>query len=432
MSTRRWLLVLLLAGVILAGGLSFSHRLENAAPREIPVAPYRLPLMASGTRQEVEHFKARVDHNPEGFLDRAALAEAYLARARETRDPAMYLLAEENARLSLKSMPHLNPGAELVLAQLDVARHDFRGALERIARILGEDPAHIPARALKVTALLALGQVPAASQLADELARQQPGLASSVLRAQTLVARGRDEEAARELWKGIDREQAGELASSLQARVMLARLYARHGKLRLAERVLTSALTIARDPAALAELGRLDLARGHFSAAHERFTESYAVGRDPSALQGLARAFEGLKLEREAAEARQRVEDAYRRELEGQQTMGHRRALAGLLLERGEAGEAVELMQAELAVRRDFETLMMAARALRLAGRPKQGWPLVEEAFAPGYRDAPAWRERAALAEALKRAEEAERYRQEATRLNPVPMPDLPPPPVEH
>ncbi len=424
--------VLLLAALILAGGLTLGQRLEQAAPREIPVAPYGLPLLSPGTRQEIDQLKARVEQNPTGFLDRAALAQAYLARARETRDPAMYLLAEENARLSLKSMAHLNPGAELVLAHLEVARHDFQGALERIARILKEDPSQQPARALKVTALLALGKVEPASELADELARQQPGLASSVLRAQTLVARGLDDEAGKELWKAIDREQAGEVAASLQARVLLARLYARHGKLRLAEMVLSSALAIGRDPAALAELGRLDLARGRFAAAHERFTESYAVGRDPSALQGLAVALSGLKLEREAAEARQRVEDAYRRELEGQQTMGHRRALAGLLLERGEGREAVELMQAELALRRDFETLMTAARALRLAGRAAEGWALMEEAFAQGYRDAPAWHERAALAEALKRPEEAERCRKEGLMLNPVAMPDLPAPPLEH
>ncbi|MCE7873829.1 hypothetical protein DYH09_26140 [bacterium CPR1] len=426
MSPRQWMAVLLLAALILAGGLIVARRVEQAAPRETPVAPYRLPLLAPGTREEIKQLKARAP------LDRAALARAYLARARETRDPAMYLLAEENARLSLKGTARLNPSAELVLAHLEVARHDFKRALERIARILDQDPAQHAARALKATALLALGQVKPASELADQLALQQPGLTSTVLRAQTLVARGLDEEAARELWKGIDREQAGETLSSQQARVLLSRLYARHGKLRLAEAVLGSALTLGRDPAALAELGRVDLSRKRWNAAREHFAESYALGRDPSALQGVALALEGLRLGREAAETRQRVEEAYRRELEGQQQMGHRRALAGLLLERGDSREAVELMQAELALRRDFETLMTAARALRQAGRPEDGWALMEEAFAQGYRDAPAWRERAALAEALKRPEEVARCREEALRINPVALPELPSPPVEH
>jgi tetratricopeptide (TPR) repeat protein len=303
-----------------------------------------------------------------------------------------------------------------------------------VDRILAQDSHNEQARALRVTALLALGRVQEAYELANRLALESPGITTAVFRAQTLAELGRDTECAAQLWKGIDREQPGEVGPSLQARVLLARLYARHGKLVLAEAVLTSAARIRPDPAVLSDLGRLDLARRRYPLAHEHFTEAYGLSRDPAALLGVARALEGLKLERETQEALKSVEDAYRRELQGAQSMGHRRALASLLLDRGESREAVELMQAELKQRRDFDTLMTAARALRMAGRPRAAWPLLEEAWSRGYRDAASWDERARVAEALGDKTEAARCREEAVRLNPAfrAMPDLPSAPVEH
>lgn len=434
MSGRQWVAVLVLSGLLLWTGLTGCRELARKPGKQLNVAAYKLPLKVASADADIAHYKARAEANPTGFMDRASLAQAYLAKARESRDAAYYLLAEQAARESLKSMAVFNAPAELVLANLDISRHDFQGGLERLDRILAQDPHNEQARALRVTALLALGRVEEASHLADRLALESPGITTAVFRAQTLAALGRDSECAAQLWKGIDREQPGEVGPSLQARVLLARLYARHGKLTLAEAVLTSASRIRPDPTVLSELGRLDLARKRYAIAHEHFTDAYSLSRDPAALVGVARALAGLKLERETVETLRSVEEAYRRELQGDQNMGHRRALASLLLDRGEKQEPVELMQAELRHRRDFDTLMTAARALRLAGQARAAWPLVEEAFARGYRDAAAWEERAQVAEALGNPTEAARCRAEAVRLNPVfrAMPDLPAAPVEH
>lgn len=431
-SARWWIGVLVFSGLLLWSGLAGCRELASRPGKPLRVAPYRLPVKVASLDTDIAHYKAKAEANPTGFMDRAALAQAYLAKARETRDPAYYLLAEQAARASLASMSAFNAPAELVLANLDVSRHDFRGGMDRLNRLLAQDPRNEQARALKVTVLLALGRPQEAFDLANALAAESPGITTSVFRAQTLMALGRDREAAAQLWKGIDREQPGEVGPSVQSRVLLARLYARHGKLALAEAVLGEAQQIRPDPYALMELGRLDLTRGRFPQAHQHFSDAYTLSRDPGALLGVARAQAGLKLEQESQETLRAVEEAYRRELEGDKSLGHRRALATLLMDRGEWREPVSLMQAELKNRRDFDTLMAAARALRMAGRPGEAWPLVEEAFSRGYRDASAWRERAAVAEARGDAAEAARCRQEAERMNPVAMPDLPAAPVEH
>ncbi len=434
MSIRSWIALLVLGGLLLWSGLKACGNLERGSVAPLRVAAYKLPLKVASVDADIAHYKARADANPTGFMDRAALAQAYLAKARETRDAAFYVLAEQSARESLKSMGVFNAPAELVMANLDVARHDFTGGLARLDKVLAQDPRNEQARALRVTALLALGRVIEAGRLADGLALEAPGITTAVFRAQTLMAAGRDPEAIAVLWKGIDREQPGEVGPSVQARVLLARAYARHGKLALAEAVLTSAAAIRPDPTALSDLGRLDLALKRYRQAHEHFSDAYTLSRDPAALLGVARALEGLKLEREASETLRGVEDAYRRELQGPDNIGHRRALASVLLDRQEVPEAVQLMQAELSQRRDFDTLMTAARALRMAGQPRRAWPLCQEAFARGYRDAPAWHERGLIAHDLGHQDEEAHCEGEAVRLNPAYAgePNLPAAPVEH
>ncbi|MEW6278995.1 MAG: hypothetical protein AB1758_10255, partial [Candidatus Eremiobacterota bacterium] len=381
--------VAILAVAVGALGLWGCRKLAALPGPAYRVAPYKLPVVSPAADQDIEFYQKRLALNPDGFLDRSALAAAYLFKARETREGSYYLLAERTARESLQKMPHLNPQAELVLAEVDVARHKFASGLGRARRVLAEDPAQDSAVSVCITALLALGQVEEAGRLADGLAARCPGMSASLLQARTMVARGRDDEAVVLLWKVILREQAGEVSASLRARALLARAYARRGRLSIAEGLCEEILKVrAGHPEALAEMGRLDLARGRFRSAYDRFVAAYQATGDASALMGAARALEGMDQPREAGETLAQAEAALRRELES--SFGHRRGLAALLLARGQENEAARLMEEELKVRRDFETLVTAARAHHALGRDREAWTLLQEALATGHREATA------------------------------------------
>jgi pentatricopeptide repeat protein len=88
-----------------------------------------------------------------------------------------------------------------------------------------------------------------------------------------------------------------------------------------------------------------------------------------------------------AREWRDKAEARLRQDLIG---FGHRRELAHLLLERGgskDIAEALTLMQAEVRVRRDAETLDTLADALSRSGRWQEARAAMQEALRSGIRD---------------------------------------------
>ena len=359
---------------------------------------YRFQRVARGSvirdlQSEIAFLQARIISTPDRGLDLAALAGAYLRMARATGDLSWYLLAEQAARRSLANLPFRNTGAVLILARVAEARHDFPGAIRLANKAGGQEEG----LAIKVSSYLAMGRVDLAARVADRLVAQSPTLGSYTLRSLVRLARGQDDGATADLQRALAAEEPGETGASALARTYLGRLHYRRGRLDLAESLYHEALRILpQHPLALLSLAELELRRGRFRVAEQHFSQVVTISEaspnvyDHAVLRGLARVHE-LQEDREGAQRLWREAERRLRRDVTTGAFGHRRELARLLLERGRpenVPEALSLMQAEIRIRQDAETMDILAWALSRSDRWEEARQAMREALRWGVRDA--------------------------------------------
>lgn len=386
-----WLLLLIVLPVASIWlGLRFLDR--NKLDR-----PYRYNLVRppSGTitlelGREMSFYQQRIRQNPDGGLDRASLATAYLKMARASGDVSWYLLAEQAAQESLTKLPFNNGGAVLALAKVAEARHDFAKAIELAQKASSDN-----ASGILITANLSMGNVDKASPVAETLVQGVPTLESLTLHALVKVAQGKDKEAIQNFQQAIAIEETGETGSSVWARVLLGRLYYRQGQLEQARNLYLEALRITPQYApALLNLAQLEIRLGNYRAAEKLYSQFFQlVNKSPTiydhvVLRGMARIQDLQGNLPEAQKWRDRAEARLRSDLVG---FGHRKELAQLLLERDRpesVAKALTLMQAEVRARHDAETLATLALALSRSGRWQEAQQVMNKARHWGIRDA--------------------------------------------
>lgn len=430
--TRFWVVAaaVVVALVVAAPPALRSLTGNEGATAGIDAYRYRFQRGTRGTvkralENEIAFYQERLRVDPQGGLDRAFLAHAYLKMARATGDLSWYLLAEQAARQSLANLPFQNDGAIVVLARVAEARHDFAEAL----RLAGQVSSNEDALSIRVSTNLALGRVDEAASATDALVKQAPGLVSFTLRALVMVAQGRDTEAIQNFQQALASEEPGEVASSTWVRTIFARFHARRGRLALARDLYQDALAILPQyPLALVYLAELEARRGQYDAAAAHYADVVTVTEaspnvyDHVVLRGLGR-LRDLQGDRAGAHTLwNRAESRLRKDVtEG--TFGHRRELARLLLDRGRPGDVAEslaLMQAEVDIRRDPDTLDALAWALSRAGRWQEAREAMREALHWGYRDAAQFYRAATIEQALGNQREARRFSRAAHETDPT------------
>ncbi len=408
-SWRSTPLILLVVGILVSLTLSppitkrpttFPH------PYTYSFTTSSLDRLIPNLESEIAFFQQRIQQHPEDGLERAALAQTYLKMARATGNSSWYLLAENAARQSLANLPFDNSGATLVLAQIAEARHNFPDGIILAEQLLQTQADNPDALGLLVTAHLATGNIEAASLAANRLVEQIPTLNSLTLRALVNLAQGQEEAALKDFQAALAAEEPGEASSSAKTRTLLGRFYAQSGETALAKELYQEALRIfPQYPFALLQLADLETQLGNYPAATQfysqvAFTKDKANIYDHSALLGLAQVKE-LQGDRDAAEALwEKAENLFRQHQEID-SFGHRRELARLLLSRAnteDLDEALALMQAEVQIRRDAQTLDTLAWVLSRLGRYQEAQQVIQEALARGIQN-PAIVERAAKIE---------------------------------
>ncbi len=366
--------------------------------------------------QSISFYQGRIHQNSTDGLDQAALANLYIQMARATRLESWYLLAEKSAQQSLANFPFANDGATLALAKIAEAQHDFETAVS-----LAESVGNPDALGLVITSKLAMGQLDDAANLANALAEQYPTLGSLTLRALTYEAQGRDQLALADFQRAIAAEEPGSPVGSAQTRVFLGRFFAQRGDHNTAQALYREALHIAPGyPLAYLQLAELATVQARYRTARYHYRE---VG-GPIALHGLARvqALQG----RAATDAWAVAETELRRNIEGN-SLGHRRDLAHLLLERGDpadAKEALALMKTETANRRDARTLDLLAWALVESGQLPAAQQAIGEALDQGVRNAGIAYRAGEIEAALNRPAQAEQFFRLAVDIDPTFTPE--------
>lgn len=460
-----WLTLLLgvpiASTALLATQSSWQSTLDAVTSRWHPVdKPYRYRYFESAERmqnpigrieQEIALYQERLRQDPTSASSQSALAIAYLQMARATGEGNWYLLAEQAAQQSLASLPFSNSEALMLLARVEEARHDFAGAL----KLAAQDPGYKESIGIRLTSNLAIGNLDAASQAADQLVDRLPSVSALTLRALVSMAAGQDDEALENFRAAIANEEPGELSSSARVRTLLGRFYYERGNLTQAKALYREALRI--QPGyflALINLAQLEVRQGDYGAADRHYAQLAASSRgtprvfDPLVLRGQAR-IRALQGDRTQAEALWTEAEALLRQTTGasgqfvpgqsapgesvsgesapsqpadRAAFGHQRDLARLLLERGhpeDRREAVALMATEVKVRRDAETLGTYAWALFQAGDLSQAQQKFTAAIALKSSDASLYDRAAALEQALGNATQAQTYRQKALQIDP-------------
>lgn len=403
-------------------------------------APYRYPFSRSlpGTtnptgslQKEIAFYQERVSQAPQSGLNQASLATAYLKMARATEEGSWYLLAEQAAQRSLANLSFNNNGAVLVLARVAQARHDFSEAIRLAKQVLKSQPGDEDALAVMVTANVATGKLQEAQQAADTLVKRIPTLGSLTLQALVKVNQGRDQEAIQAFQSALAAEEAGETGSSAWTRTNLAQFYSKRGQLALAGELTLETLRILPGyRLALVQLAELETRLGQYKAAESYYDQVIAYSKESSTvfdhvvLRGKARLKQLQDDQSEAIALRKEAEALLRQTAtgHGSGSFGHRRELARLLLEgdrREDVPEALSLMQAELSIRRDAETLDTLAWALSRSGRWREAQNVMQEVLHTGIRDAGMFYRAGTIEQALGNSSQARAYFQLAQETDP-------------
>jgi tetratricopeptide (TPR) repeat protein len=473
--SRRLMLILGITPV-LAGAWLGSYAWRSQANQA-----YRYPYAVTSSnprslQNEVNFYTERIQRHPSDGLDRAALATTYLKLARSTGDSNYYHLAEETARQSLAKLPMYNTAAQLVLARVAEAEHDFPTTFKVIDQVLQTQPHHPDAQTLLVTSQLAVGRLPEASQTVQHLVAQTPTLGTYTLQALVHAAQGQDDQAIQAFQQALAAEEPGEVASSAKTRTLLGRFYAQRGQAQLARQLFQEALRIVpNDVLARVEQAKLETQQGNYQQAeaiYAQISETPATtnGLDHEVIQGQA-LLKALQGDRAAAnqlwakaeqdfyrghehEDEHRSEDHHEHGDEHEHgddhgsehshsqqhdkaahansqnhepeeehaSFGHRRDLARVLLTRGTAPDisaALVLMQAEVQIRRDVETLEVYAWALQQSDRAQEAQTVLQEAMKMGTRDAKLFYRASKVEQLLGNRQQAQVYLETAQAINP-------------
>ncbi len=374
--------------------------------------------------REIAFYQQRVRERPNDGLERAALANAYLKFARASGDTRWYLLAEQSAQESLAKLPFNNTAATLTVARVAEAKHDFRTAIQLAQQVLQEQSSNLEARSLLITSYLAQGKTLEASKLSNQLMTDSPSLGSFLLQTLVDIATGNDADALKHFEAAIATEEPSELGSSARIRTALAQFHAERGQLEPAQQLYQETLKILPQyPPALIGLAKVNARQGQYQEAERLYQQvlshlELANVFDHAARTGLAEVA-ALKGDRTEAEKQWQQAERFLRQHQDLSSFGHRRELAQLLLSQGkDVAEALRLMQQDLKIRQDADTLDTMAWALTRSGRWQEARQFTQSALKQGKRSAKFYYRAAFIEQQLGQINTAQSYLQTAKSID--------------
>lgn len=380
----RMLLLPLLAGLCLCA-------CREAIPkREAPPAGREMESLAlephrGGARLDsaIRREQARVASAPNPAAQAAAFAELgrlFLAKARESFDPAYAKRAEGCAALSLAAGGDTSE-AWMIEAQALLHAHAFREA-EAVARKLAARRGLPEDFGILGDALLELGRLDEAVEAYQKLLDMKPGFQAYARAAQVRRLRGDREGAEAALALALRAAGPRDGESAAWAWTQLA--WHRFEAADFAAALAACEGALGRRPGyppALHAKGRALLAQGDARNAAVSLSEAVAAHPLAEYRWALRDALAAAGSSRGAA-----VQDSLLRS-EGA-TADSRGAALFLAAEGETSGRALQSARREAASRGDLHAFDALALSLHADGRPAEAWTAMERALAPGYRDA--------------------------------------------
>ena len=213
----------------------------------------------------VRDARVAVEAAPDSASARAALAGAYLVRARETGDASLYAGADRAVSAALRRDPR-NVSALVGAATLAGLRHDFRGQLRHGLEAQRVAPELASPLTVVADAQLELGRYEAAARTAQQLVDMKPGLPAYARVSYYRELTGDPAGAVRAM--RLAASAGGSAQSSAYVRALLGDLELACGRVAAARSAYLDALRDVRSyPQALTGLARVEAANGNLEAA---------------------------------------------------------------------------------------------------------------------------------------------------------------------
>jgi len=267
--------LVLAAALFVLGGIGvLGYRSAPSREQSLPaltVDDLASPTVPGGSFEAIiEDLQTRARARPDDAATLAALGLTYVQQARVTGDPTSYPKAEDALLRSVTLLPDGNADALVGLGALDLARHDFAGALVWGRRALAVDPRDAAAYGVVGDALIELGRYARAFHAFQTMVDTQPDIASYARVSYARELRGDLDGAvsAMELALGA----AGTPADAAWASHQLGELEFGRGNVRAAARWYERGLELdAAYVPNLAGLAKVAWARGDMRVAIERY-----------------------------------------------------------------------------------------------------------------------------------------------------------------
>jgi len=388
---------------------------------DLPAVP--LADEDGATDQVIRYLEDRLRSDPENYRAYSKLAGYHLQRLRETGNVQYLGLALGAARHSLAVIPEArNIGGLTVLAQAELAAHDFAAARDHAGRLTALDPDKSLPYGILGDALLELGAYEEANEAFRQMAARGQSVVTETRLARLSWLRGDTDPAQRHLFTALAlaldapappretvawcRWQFGEMAFAA-------------GDYETAERHYRAALTTFPGYTnALASLGRVRAARGDLAGAIERYQEAVRRLPDPAFVAALGDLHRLAGRERDAATQYALVEQ-----------IGHLSAASGAPYNRQlalyyadhdlKAEEAYASAAREYEVRRDVYGADAVAWTALKAGHLAAAQGAMQEALRLGTPDARLYYHAGMIARSVGEGAAARGYLQRALALNP-------------
>ncbi len=423
-------------GLLLLSSIAFIL-VPKITPQAKHPESYPYPLNLPGTtdrrqsiQTEIALYQTKVQQDPQSGLNLSALANGYWKMGKATGEVSWYLLAEQTATRSIAALPFENTSAQITLAQVAQARHDFSTAKTIANSVLKAKANSDEARSILITVALATGHLSEAESRVKPLVERMPNLGNLTLKALVEEAQGKPI-AAETFRLAIQTEEAGEIGGSALVRVLLGRHFYNQGKLDQAATLYQEALRILpRYPLALMHLAVLETRRGDYQAADRHYDQVIAYSQqstniyDHTILRGKARL---RQLQGQSqGDLLQKAEILLRQDTNAGHAnggFGHRRELAQLLLDRQQPSDAIEalkLMQDEINLRQDAQTWGVLARALMQNDRFLDAREAMRSAIKLGTQQAGLYRQAAQIETQLGDMNQAKLYAEKAQQIDPT------------